>query len=88
MDIPDWQKFLKQSDVLETEILKDDGSGVKKAIVRKSQRLIESHIQWQTFKSDNYHCRYCFRDGVNLTIDHVWTWESGGPTIPINLLTA
>lgn len=89
MSLEEWEKFLKQTDLLETEILTQDANGaVIKAIYRKSQRQIDNYLQWRCFKRDNYQCRYCGRDGIPLTIDHVVLWEDGGPTIEINLLTA
>jgi hypothetical protein len=88
MDYEEWKRFLRQSDIMEVEILKDDGNGLKKTIVRKSQRLIDDQVMWQVFKRDHYACRYCGRDGVKLTVDHIITWEEGGATIAENLLTS
>lgn len=88
MDYEDWGKLIRQSDIMEVEILSNDGHGLKRSIVRKSQRMIDDQIQWQVFKRDSYKCRYCGRDGVKLTVDHVILWEQHGPTIAINLITA
>jgi hypothetical protein len=89
MTLAEWEVFLRQTDLLETEILLTDASGtLSKAILRKSQRQIDMHMQWAVFKRDNYTCRYCGRDGVPLSVDHILLWERGGPTIPENLLTA
>lgn len=84
MNREDWKKFIKQSDLLERQI--DTGS--QKAIFRKTQRLIEAHMMWGVYKRDNYHCRYCGRSGVPLSVDHLILFEEGGPTILENLLTA
>ena len=71
MTLEEWGKFLKQTDLLETEILTQDPNGaIVKAIYRKSQRQIDAYLQWAIFKEANYHCEYCYRDGIPLTIDH------------------
>jgi 5-methylcytosine-specific restriction endonuclease McrA len=90
MDLADWQKFLKQLDVQETEVLvKDKTSGeLVKAILRKSQRTIEQRVSWKVFERDFYHCRYCGAGGVPLTVDHLVLWEEGGPSTEDNLLSA
>lgn len=89
MSLEDWERFLRQTDLLETEILEQDPSGkIVKAIYRKSQRQIDAFLQWKIFQNDNYHCRYCGRTGIPLTVDHVVLWEEGGPTIELNLLSA
>lgn len=85
----DWVSVIRQTDLLETEILSQaaDGSLVK-VVMRKSQRQIEQGISWQVFKRDGYSCRYCGKDDVPLTVDHLICWESGGPSIPSNLVAA
>ena len=89
MSLEDWEKFLRQTDLLETEILEQDPSGkIVKAIYRKSQRQIDAYLQWAIFKKDNYTCRYCGRTGIPLTVDHIVLWEEGGPTIELNLLSS
>lgn len=87
-NIEEWKIFLRQTDLLETEVLADDGDGLKKAILRKSARQVDSKISWIVFKRDGYKCRYCGRDDVPLTIDHLVLWEDGGPTIKENLLSS
>ena len=63
MTLEDWEKFLKQTDLLETQIISEDDTGkIVKAIYRKSQRQIDSYLQWTCFKRDNYRCRYCYRE--------------------------
>lgn len=89
MTLAEWETFLRQTDLLETEILLTDASGkLAKAVLRKSQRQIDAHVQWNVFRRDGYACRYCGREGVPLTVDHIVLWERGGPTIPDNLLAA
>ena len=61
-DTEDWKKVLRQTDLLETEVLalSEDGK-LTKAILRKSQRQIEARISWNVFRRDGYRCRYCGR---------------------------
>ncbi len=89
MDADEWKKFLFQTDVLETAILEKASDGtLAKAIVRKSQRQIDNVMQWKVWKRDAYRCRYCARDNVPLTVDHLVLWEEGGPSVPENLVSA
>lgn len=89
MDLPQWERLLKQTDTLETEIFATDPTGkVVKAIFRKTQRSIDSYVQWAVFQRDNYTCRYCGRTGIPLTVDHIDLWENGGASIEVNLLSA
>ena len=89
MSLEEWEKFLRQTDVMEVEVLQTSSNGeLVKAILRKSQRQIDNFVMWTCFKRDSYQCRYCGKDGIPLTVDHVVTWESGGPTTLDNLLTS
>ena len=89
MDSADWEKFLRQTDLLETEVLAKASDGtLAKVIVRKSQRNIEAGISWKVFKRDHYTCRYCGKDDLSLTVDHLVLWEVGGPSIEANLVAA
>lgn len=89
LDRAQWERFLRQTDLLETEVLQRAKDGtVTKAILRKSQRQIEQSTSWHVFKRDSFHCRYCGDGDSPLTVDHVITWESGGPSIPANLLSS
>jgi len=89
MDSADWEKFLRQTDLLETEVLQKASDGkLAKVILRKSQRQIDQGVSWQVWKRDGYACRYCGKDDVPLTVDHIITWETGGPTVEQNLLSA
>jgi HNH endonuclease len=85
----EWERFLRQTDIMETEILAKakDGSLVK-AIARKSSRQIDQNVSWRVFKRDGYACRYCGRDDVPLTVDHLVRWEEAGPSIEANLLSS
>jgi hypothetical protein len=80
MSAGEWERVLHQTDVLDT-------LGLNKAILRKSQRIIDQHIAWQVYERDDYRCRYCARRGP-LTVDHIILWEHGGATVAENLLTA
>ncbi|MFQ6011387.1 MAG: HNH endonuclease [Nitrososphaerales archaeon] len=89
MNLDQWQKFLRQLDLVETEVLAQakDGSIVK-AFIRKTARNIEGSISWAVYRRDNYKCRYCGKDDVPLTVDHIITWENGGPSTEENLVSA
>ena len=86
LDHDSFKEFIKQTDLLETEII--DNNTNKKIVVRKSQRQLDINVSWKVFKRDNYTCRYCGASGVPLTIDHLILWENQGPTIEENLVTA
>ena len=88
MNIDGWKAFLRQTDILETEVVGQTPEGIGKIILRKSQRQISSHVQWTCFKRDGYRCRYCGQEGVPLTVDHAVAWEEGGPSTVDNLVTA
>lgn len=87
MDLEDWEKFLRQTDLMETEILEHGPQGITKAIVRKTQRQIDAHLMWEVFRRDNYRCVYCGREGIPLTTDHLVLWEDGGSTVRANLVS-
>ncbi len=84
----DWKTFLRQADLKETQVLMEDKGKVKRAILRKSTRQIDSAVSWNVYRRDNYTCRYCGRNDVPLTVDHLVLWEDGGPSIEENLLSA
>jgi hypothetical protein len=89
MDLSDWEKFIAQTDQLETEILAKDKTGkLAKIIIRKSARQIEAGVSWKVFARDNYTCRYCGIAEVPMTVDHAVLYEEGGPSIEANLVTA
>lgn len=85
----DWVALLRQTDLLETEIMQHaEDKTIVKAIIRKSTRQIEQGVSWNVFRRDGYACRYCGKNDVPLTVDHLVTWESGGPSIEANLVSA
>jgi hypothetical protein len=89
MNQEQWLTLLKQTDIVETEVLAlAADKSVVKTVLRKSQRTIDSGVQWTCFKRDGYACRYCGNDSCPLTVDHLVCWEVGGPSIPENLVTA
>lgn len=89
LSLDDWQALLRQTDLMETEVLaKGDGGAPVKAILRKSQRQIDQGVSWKVFKRDGYTCRYCAADDVPLTVDHLVLWEVGGPSTEANLVAA
>lgn len=81
MDSPQWESFLLQADILNVE------AGPMKAIVRKSQRQIDSIVSWNVFRRDCFRCRYCGEEKP-LTVDHVDLWEDGGVSVEANLIAA
>lgn len=86
MNLDDWTRFLRQTDLLETEVLSKASDGtVRKAIVRKSQRQVSQGVSWRVYKRAGYKCEYCAADDVPLTVDHLIPWELNGPTIESNL---
>lgn len=89
LSMEEWKQVLKQTDLKETEILQQANDGkLVKAIVRKSARIIEQGITWKVFHRDGYRCRYCGKQGIPMTVDHLVLWEDGGPSIEENLLTS
>jgi 5-methylcytosine-specific restriction endonuclease McrA len=89
MSLEDWKTFLQQIDAQEVEVLRRGKDGnLSKTILRKTQRLIEQRVSWSVYRRDGYRCRYCNAEGVPLTVDHLITWESGGPSIEDNLVAA
>lgn len=89
LDIDEWTALLRQSDLVEIEVNVDDGSGkLKRAILRKSERQVSQHIAWTVHRRDGFRCRYCGAEDRPLTVDHLVTWESGGPTTEPNLVSA
>lgn len=87
LEVDNWEELLRQTDLMETEIDQEVEKGVvRKAIVRKSTRQIEQTVSWRVFKRDQYRCRYCGADNIPLTVDHVITWEAGGPSVEMNLV--
>lgn len=88
LTLSEWQTLLKQADTLETEIFQKDPTGITKILLRKTQRQIDNYLQWAVFKRDEYKCRYCGRDSIPLSVDHIDLWEDGGAAIQENLLTA
>lgn len=89
MNNEDWEGFLRQTDLMEVEALTQAKDGtITKAILRKSARQIEQGVSWRVFKRDGYACRYCGNDDTPLTVDHLVTWESLGPSTEANLVSA
>jgi 5-methylcytosine-specific restriction endonuclease McrA len=85
----DWKALLRQADHVETEVLAQHKDGeLYKAIARKSQRQVDSQVQWNVYRRDNFMCRYCGTEKMPLTVDHLVRWEDGGPTIEENLVAA
>lgn len=89
LDRADWEKLIAQTDQLLVEVLAKSSDGsLAKVVIRKCERNVEQSISWTVYRRDNYTCRYCAADEVPLTVDHLVTWEEGGPSIVANLVTA
>lgn len=88
LTLDEWTQFLRQTDLVEVECLVRDPvtKQIGKAILRKSERQVSQGVSWQVFRRDGFKCRYCGVDDMPLTVDHLITWESGGPSIPENLV--
>ena len=88
MTVEDWQALQRQTDSVPTEALVKEGNKpAGKAIIMKAQRQVSQIVSWNVYRRDDFRCRYCAFEGP-LTVDHLITWESGGPSIEENLLTA
>lgn len=87
--LDDWKALVRQTDMLDMGLLvkQEDGS-VRKAIYRKSERQIDQSVTWAVFRRDGYSCRYCGKNDVPLTVDHLILHHEGGPSIEANLLSS
>lgn len=89
ISLEDWKKLIRQTDLVETEVLaKDNTGGILKILIRKTTRQIDTKVSWKVFQRDNYSCRYCGRTGIPLTVDHLVLWEEGGFSSPENLVAS
>jgi hypothetical protein len=90
MTTDEWQQFLRQTDIMEVEVLAEAPDGkMAKAIIRKSARQIAQRVSWEVYHRDDFKCRYCGQGpGIPLTVDHLVLWESGGPSTKDNLLSS
>lgn len=89
MTTDEWEQFIRQTDIMEAEVLAEGPDGITKSIIRKSARQIAQDISWKVYLRDNFKCRYCGRGpGIPLTVDHLVLWEEGGPSTEANLLSA
>jgi len=89
MTLEEWEHFLRQTDLMETEVLIKAGEGASfvKAILRKSSRQISQQVSWAVYRRDGYACRYCGNDKTPLTVDHLILWKDGGPSVEVNLVS-
>jgi 5-methylcytosine-specific restriction endonuclease McrA len=83
-----WQTLIRQTDLLEVNVEERVGGKLIKGVARKTQRQIDQQTSWAVYRRDNYSCRYCGADDVPLTVDHLVTWEKGGPSTLENLVSS
>lgn len=88
LSIADWEALLKQTDDVLVEVEEVQNGELIKAFFKKAQRNLDQSICWKVYERDNFRCRYCYRIGIPLTVDHIDLWEKGGVTTEANLLTA
>lgn len=84
MDVEEWTTFLRQTDIQEVEVMTPEG----KAILRKSNRMIDANVSWKVFRRAGYKCEYCGTEDAPLTVDHLVLWENGGPSTEDNLASS
>lgn len=85
----EWKALLRQSDLVEKEVLEKAADGkLVKAVARKCQRNIDQNVSWAVYRRDEFRCRYCGNGKVPLTVDHLVLWEEGGPSTEENLVAA
>jgi hypothetical protein len=85
----EWNRFIRQTDLLETEVLAQASGKIAKVILRKTSRQIAQTVSWEVYARDGFRCRYCgVGPGVPLTVDHLVLWEEGGPSTHANLVSA
>lgn len=89
MSDDDWKTFLRQTDLLEVEVIERSSDWVlSKAILRKTARQVDNNVSWAVYRRDSYTCRYCGKNDIPLTVDHLIVWEEGGPWIEANLVSS
>ena len=90
LTMEEWQTFLRQTDLVEVKALVKDPDSQKmvKATLRKSERQISQKVSWAVFRRDGFQCRYCGTTSEPLTVDHLVTWEAGGPSTEANLVAS
>ena len=78
LTVAELQAILKRTD--DPLIFQEDETGVLKAIVRKSQRVISGAVQQQIWHRDGFQCMLCGRSipDVQLTVDHFIPLEKEG----------
>lgn len=84
----EWMTFIRQTDLLETEVLTKASDGtLAKIVLRKSQRQLDTVVQWNVWRRDNFRCQYCYGE-LPLTVDHLIPWEQQGASVEANLLSS
>ncbi len=90
LNVEEWDRFLRQTDLVEVEgLVKDPNTKqIAKAILRKSERQVSQQVSWAVYRRDGFKCCYCGVENMPLTVDHLITWESGGPSTEANLVSS
>ena len=89
LDTETWTRMIRQTDLLETEVIGQDENGKwRKIVIRKSARNIEVNVRWAVYRRDEFKCRYCGADDRPMTLDHLVLWEEGGPSTEENMVTS
>jgi 5-methylcytosine-specific restriction endonuclease McrA len=89
MNLDDWKALIRQSDLVETEVLAKAPNGdLIKTVIRKCERNIDAAVTAKVYERDGFKCRYCGRSGIPLTVDHLVLFEERGPATEENLVTA
>ena len=85
----EWQAIFDQMDSIPVEAWVQYGDEKPAmSIVRKCERQINTNTNWAVYRRDNFCCRWCGNDQVPLSVDHLITWEMGGPSIEENLVSS
>jgi hypothetical protein len=85
--------FIEWVDQGQNDPCKEDGAkAIQKAEKRRTKRDISERLRFSILLRDGFRCLSCGRSplkspGVELHVDHVIPWSSGGETVPENLKT-
>jgi hypothetical protein len=75
-----WKEWLQRADDQLILVTDPENKKLVKAIIRKSSQQIDENLRWQTYRRDNYTCRYCGIKDRPFTYDHWLAQDYGGQT--------